>query len=392
MHILHVTPYYAPAYAFGGVVRAVEGMACAQVKQGHQVTVLTTDALNQESRYTGADDEIIDGVRVIRRPNITPKLRGHLNISTPRHMKKVAENLMPEVDIVHLHEFRTIENLLVTPVAQAQAKPMILSPHGTLNLGTGRSALKKRWDRLLSPAVAQRIDHVIALVQAELEDCQELWTSFGRRQIPTEFSIIPNGIHLEELENLPPADEFRARYGLGDHPIVLFMGRLHPRKGIDVLILAFHQADIPDSRLLIVGPDEGMLDHIQPLLDERIVVTGYLDGIDRLAALASADIFALLAIGEGQSISVLEAMGAGLPVVLSHGCNMPDVEAFGAGYVLDVNSRQVADKLHYLLSHPQERDKMGARARQYIAGQYTWDKVAEQLDAVYGRYVKNGID
>lgn len=64
MHILHLSPYYKPAYAFGGVVRAVEGMAGALVKRGHQVTVLTTDALDQTARYGGAADEMADGVRV----------------------------------------------------------------------------------------------------------------------------------------------------------------------------------------------------------------------------------------------------------------------------------------------------------------------------------------
>ena len=76
MRILHLTPYYKPAYAFGGVVRAVEGMARALVERGHQVTVLTTDAMDYKRRLSGAQDETIDGVRIIRCPNVSTWLRG----------------------------------------------------------------------------------------------------------------------------------------------------------------------------------------------------------------------------------------------------------------------------------------------------------------------------
>ena len=164
MRILHLTPYYAPAYAFGGVARAVEGMARAQVKRGHDVTVLTTDALDQRRRHRGPRDEAVDGVRVLRRPNVWPGLRGRLNLSTPRGMKQAAEAILRERSMsLHVHEFRTLENLLVTPVAQRLGKPIVLSPHGTLNLSTGRGRLKTAWDRLLSPGVALRVDHIVAL-------------------------------------------------------------------------------------------------------------------------------------------------------------------------------------------------------------------------------------
>lgn len=382
MHILHVTPYYTPAYAFGGVVRAVEGMATALVARGHQVTVLTTDALDQTSRYDGATDELIDGVHVIRRPNVSPLLRGKLNLSTPRSMKTTAEAIMPDVDVVHIHEFRTIENLLVTPVAHAHHKPIVLSPHGTLNLSTGRSTLKVWWDKLLSSSVALRVDHVVALVKPELDDVQTLWKNFGLRQVPTQFSIIPNGIHLDEFQHLPDATDFRSRYGLDDAPTVLFMGRLQQRKGVDVLVKAFQLANVENSRLLIVGPDEGLLDTVKKLADgdNRVVITGYLDGEDRLQALSSADVFVLPAVGEGLSMAVLEAMGAGLPVILSPGCNINPQDG---GYVVDVSPDAIADKLTRLLIDADLRQQMGTAASEFVAENYTWEQVAHQLEVVY---------
>ena len=386
MHILHLTPYYAPAYPYGGVVRSVEAMTCALADRGHRITVLTTDTFSRQMRYEGPSDEkYYSGLRVIRRPNVSPWLRGTLNLSTPRSMKRTAESILPSVDILHVHEFRTLENLLVTPVAQRLHVPIVLSPHGTLNLSTGRGFLKSVWDRLLGAGVAQRIDHVVALTENERAEAEALWLSFGRRETPTRFSVIPNGVNLNEFSDLPNADKFRGRYGLDDAPTVLFMGRLQARKGVDVLIQAFLSAGVKHSRLLIVGPDEGMLPSLQAIAgdDARIVFTGYLEGADRLASLAASDVFALPATGEGQSMAALEAMAASLPVVLSPGCNMDEVAGYSAGYVVEATEEAFAKKLRTLLTDEDLRRKMGAKARQMVDEDYTWGTAAEKLEQVY---------
>ena len=387
MRILHLTPYYSPAYAFGGVVRSVEGMTRALVRRGHAVTVLTTDAFDQSSRYTGDPQEIRAGVTVLRVNNLSRRLRGHLNLSTPDKMKLLAEEIMPEFDLVHCHEFRTVENLLVTPAASALGKPLILSPHGTLTRTTGRSTLKVAWDRVLSPAVAQRFDHIIGLTPQEVSDVRALWPSFGRRQIPAQFSVVPNGIDPEEYTNLPGAAAFRQRYHLGDAPVCLFMSRLHARKGVQVLIEAFKAANLPDARLVIAGPDEGMLPIITPLLDNRIVLTGYLDGMDRLSALAAADLLALPAVGEGLPMIVLEALGAGLPVLISPGCNLPQVADYGAGLIVEPQPEPLAEALRQLLTQPDQRAAMGVAGQRLIHDQFTWDAVAQQLEAIYEQHL-----
>ena len=387
MRILHLTPYYKPAYAFGGVVRSVEGMATALVQRGHEVTVLTTDALDQKGRRILAPEETIDGLHVLRRPNVLPWLRAGYNLSTPRSMKKTAEAILPAVDVLHTHEFRTLENLLVTPVAQRLNLPIVLSPHGTLNLNTGRGRFKTVWDRLLSAGIAQRIQHVIALAEAERMEAEALWKSFGTRQEPTQFSVIPNGVDLGQLNRSNLANEFRKRYDLIDAPTVLFMGRLQARKGVDVLIKAFHAADVADARLLIVGPDEGMLPALRSLAngDPRVVFTGYLESDARLGALAASDLFALPATGEGQPMAALEAMAAGLPVLLSPGCNLDEVAGAGAGVVIEPTVNAFAEGLRRLLRDVDLRRRMGLRARQLAEERYAWDGVAARLEEIYAR-------
>lgn len=387
MHILHLTPYHTPAYAYGGVVRSVEGMTRALAQRGHTVTVLTTDALDQHTRYAGQSDEMLNGVRVLRVRNLVPRLRGRYNLSTPEGMAKLSEQLLPAVDVVHCHEFRTVENLLVTPIAARLGKRLLLSPHGTLSLQTGRGSLKRLWDSVLSSAVALRFNHVVALTQAELDDVKTLWPTFGRRRIPAEFSVIPNGVNLADYAHLPGREAFRQRYRLGDAPVCLFMGRLHERKGVGLLVEAFKAANIQDARLLIVGPDDGMLDRLQSLLDEHIILTGYLDGFERLAALAAADLLALPAIGEGLPMVVLEAMAAGLPVIVSPGCNLPEVAQTGAGLEVEAMVQPLTAALQSLLPDAARRTQMGQAARVLVEERFTWDKIAKQLEILYDQLI-----
>ncbi len=380
MNILHVTPYFAPAYAFGGVVRAAEGLTRALAARGHQVTVLTTDALAPGKRVA-AHDETLNGVRVVRVPNALP--RGMFNLSSPLGLGAAARRLIAEADVIHVHEFRTVENLIVTPIAEALHKPLLLSPHGTLTLDTGRSQVKFAWDRLLSRRVARRFDQVVGLTPAEADEAERYWRQFGAPAKPIAFSVIPNGVNPDEFAQPAGRDTFRQQYALGDGPVCLFMARLHPRKGPQILAQAFREVALPDTRLVLAGPDEGALALARPYFDSRIVVTGYLGTEARLAALAAADLFALPAVGEGMPMGVLEALAAGLPVIVSPGCHLPEVAQAGAGLEVAAEPGALAATLSRLLSDADERAAMGAAARLLVRQRFTWDTVAAQYETIY---------
>ena len=388
MHILHVTPYYSPAYAFGGVVSAVEGLSQALLRQGHQVSVLTTDALTQTTRIRELKPENREGIHVYRARNLSIQLRGRFNLSTPFSMRKLANELIPQVDVVHCHEFRTVENLLITPIAEKYQIPLILSPHGTLTHTTGRSQLKAGWDKFLSPSVAQRFQHVVALTQNELMDVQQLWEQFQVQN--THFHVIPNGINLSTYKNLPDGETFREKYGLQDKTVFLFMGRLHARKGIDLVVKAFQQLEDDNVHLLIVGPDEGMLSVIESFLDNRMTITGYLSGEERLSALAVTDVFLLPAIGEGLSMSVLEAMGAGIPVIISPGCNLPVVAEYEAGLIVEREIGAIFQAMYDLFHNIDKRSAMAENAKKLIENRFTWDLVAKQFGNVYQSISSSG--
>lgn len=391
MNLLHIVPYYAPAWRFGGAVRAVTDLTRAQADAGHRVFVLTTDALGPGERVT-ALHETIDGVDVTRIRNRSVALRSRLNLSTPAGIASAAGRLIREgaIDVVHCHELRTVENLRVAPVAQRLDVPLVVSPHGTLPLDTGRGSVKRLWDRLLGRRLLPRFDRVIALTADEAADARAIWAACSVPLAPERVSIVPNGVHLDDFAALPPGEPFRTRWTLGEGPVVLFLGRLHERKGAQLLIPAFAQAldAAPEARLVIAGPDEGMLAALRAQtrylgVESRVVFTGLLDGEDRLAALSAADLFALPAVGEGFSMAVLEALACGLPVVLTPGCHFPEAEQAGAGVVVERAVAPLAGTLRALLSDPGRRAAMGRAARALVERDYTWSQVVARLDDAY---------
>lgn len=382
MNILHVTPYYAPANSYGGVVRAVEGMARAVATSGHRVTVLTTDAHTRQSRSPAPPDELRDGVRVLRLPNRSIGLRGRLNLSTPTGLSRALHALLPETDIVHLHEFRTVEALRTIPLAARYGVPVLLSPHGTLTRSTGRGSMKRAWDALFSTRAGRGISGIIALTADEQADAAALWADLGLNA-PKQF-IVPNGIWLDEFDQPANGLAFRKKFGLGSTRVCLFMGRLHPRKGIEPLTRAFMQANIPDTSLVIAGPDEGALAALEPLAHgvPNVHIVGFVDGQERLDALDAADIFALPATGEGFSMALLEAAAMALPLLISPGCHFPEAAEAGAAVCVEPEVPALQAALSDLLTDDASRLTMAAKARR-LAESYDWAMIAKRLESAY---------
>ncbi len=386
MNLVHLLPYYAPAWGFGGVVRAAHGLAAALAARGHDVTVITTDAGDGGARLSPAE-AVIDGVRVIRCRNAWPALR-RWNLSSPLGMRDVLEAALRRADRLHVHEFRTVENLIALPLAQRSRVPVVLSPHGTLPYAAGRGAVKRGWDAVLGRWAARRIDQLVALTADEADDARRLWERLGVPLSAGRISVVPNGVDPDEFAVLPPPETFRARWGIPVRaPLVLFLGRLHERKGVHHLLAALPL--LPEVWLAVAGPDEGQEAALRAQagrlgVEDRVVFTGLLTGADRLAAFSGADALALPAVGEGLPVVALEAMAAGLPVALSDGCHLPEVMEAGAGVRLEpLTGEGIAAALGPVLVDPARRGAMAARGRALVAERFTWAAVAGQMLEVY---------
>ncbi len=209
--------------------------------------------------------------------------------------------------------------------------------------------------------------------------------------------IAPNGIHRQDFETLPAPEAFYQKFpDTRNKTLILFLGRLDPKKGLDLLAPAFAKvhAQFPQTHLAIAGPDNiGFLPTAQGYFAEAgclnsVTFTGMLTGSLKYAALAAASIYVAPSYSEGFSMSVLEGMASGLPCVITTGCNFPEAAAAQAAYVVSINAGELAAALIQCVSTPQEAKAMGYRARHLIFESYTWERISSKMIEAYTAILK----
>jgi len=382
MNILHVIASLAPET--GGPPRACLGMARAIARRGHRVTVFSTDHGLAPALPRGPIEE--QGVAIRYFPLEWP--RG-LATSWP-----MAAALMRETggyDLVHLHALHRFQDWAVARACRRHHKPYIIMANGILDPYIfRRKRLVKRAAELLFQDRATRGAAVIQYV-TEREKAASAPHALGVPGV-----VIPLGIDAAAFAALPAPGAFRSRHQeIGARPIVLFLGRLHEKKGIDVLVRAFAACTRCglDAALVIAGPDEGVRGATERLAEAegiaaRTLFTGMLGDDEKMPLLADADVFALTSHSENFGIAVVEAMAAGLPVLVSERVDLaPEVEVGGAGKVTAVEAGAVAEALAAMLGDAAGRRAMGERGRRLVAERYTWPQVGEALERLYAEVV-----
>jgi glycosyltransferase involved in cell wall biosynthesis len=209
--------------------------------------------------------------------------------------------------------------------------------------------------------------------------------------LTTPSVIIPNGVFFEEIDPLPRRGTFRnSRPTLRGRRYLLFLGRLHHKKGLDVLGKAFARIATchADVDLVVVGPDGGARQPFEELMSrlqlrQRVHFLGPLFGVDKYAALVDAECFCLPSRQEGFSVAIIESLACGTPVVISEGCHFPEVAETGAGAVIELDSIAVATAIDRVLSNPDVRRKQGIAARRLIEERYTWPDLARRTVSLY---------
>jgi len=204
--------------------------------------------------------------------------------------------------------------------------------------------------------------------------------------------VIPNAVFLNEVDDTSGDKEFAALFPqLRDQPYILFLGRLHQKKGLDILIEAFGKIAErhPTLQLLIVGPDGGMRSETLKRAAElnlagRVHLPGALYGSGKFAAYRHATCFCLPSRQEGFSLSITESLASRTPVVISEGCHFPEVAECGAGEVVPLGVDTIAAALERVLAvGPERRRTMGEAGRSLVEQNFTWDRVAEMTLHAY---------
>ena len=290
-------------------------------------------------------------------------------------------------DLMHLHSLYMYHDRAGAAAARRAGIPYIVRPHGTLDpyifkRRRTRKAIFEWWfqNRVLEQAAA---------LHYTTEDEWRLAAPVSRN--PHGF-VVPNGLDTDEFADLPEKGAFRAKHPeIGNRPIVLFLGRLNFKKGLDLLAPAFGQvlAAGHDAHLVIAGPDDDMAEKTRGWLAaagalDRTTFTGMITGDDKLAALVDASMFVLPSYSENFGIAVAEAMACSLPVVISDAVNIwPEVESAAAGLVgpcdIDITARNIMQ----ILDNPARASEMGANGIRLVRDRYSWDGIAPTLEKAY---------
>jgi glycosyltransferase involved in cell wall biosynthesis len=288
-------------------------------------------------------------------------------------------------DLLHIHAIFSYSSTIAMAIARLQKVPYIVRPLGQLcTWSLQQSARKKQlYLRIIEKSNLNHSQSIHFTSEAEEQEASLLNLSSPNFILPHGLSIppiIPNAYQrLRQHFNLP-----------ADEPIILFLSRLHPKKGLDYLIPALGKLSHYRFTFILAGSgDPDYENEIKSLLvsegiQNRTHLTGFIKGEIKDLLMQGADLFALTSYSENFGISVLESLAAGTPVIITPGVALSDIvdqQQIGSVAELDVN--EISAAIQHFLDNPQEAKKMGDCARQFILDNYTWDKIALKMVSVY---------
>ena len=388
MKILMVVASYSPA--FGGPTTVIKALTKELVKRGHEISIYTSDNFDGSSRVQESGKTVeIDGVKVTYFKNISNKLAYNHNIYVSPMLAKEARNNLKKFDIIHFHGFRTFQSIVVHYYAKKYGVPYILQAHGSVLPTFQKQKLKKIFDLSFGYKILKDASKIIALTKTEAEQYKKMGVDEDK------IEIVPNGIDLSEYENLPKRGEFRRKYSIReDEKVVLYIGRLHKSKGIDLLVKAFTDIskDLNNVRLVLVGPDDGYLsaleEFIQELkMDDKVLFTGFVSSNEKTAAFVDADVFVTPSFS-GFPVTFLEACACGTPIITTNNGDELEWIHDKVGYVVEYDKDELRDAIFKVLSDEGLRKRFGEGGKKLVEKGFGWDRIIKKIENIYEK-VKN---
>jgi len=343
MNILQITPTFIPS-KFGGVKTISYLVSHSLVNRGHSVTVYTTDAEIGNDRLKIDSRHIkIENIEIRYFRNLNNIMAYRFRVFLPFGFFSAIKKELSKYDIIHIHDFRSYLSIVTCYYAKRNKIPYIIQAHGSLPRYLGKTRFKQIFDILWGYSILHNATKVIALTTYESQQYIKMGVS------EEKIEIIPNGIDYSEFLTTVENGAFRKKYRIDiTQRIVLFIGRINKIKGIDLLIESFFEVykDFPNCILIIVGPDDGFLsilkDQIYKLkIQNNIIFTGPLYGIEKYEVYHDADVFVLPSIYDAFPNTVLEAWVCRTPVIVTKGCLISNIVK-NAGYVVDANAEELS--------------------------------------------------
>jgi len=391
MKILQVYQIFNPQVASGAAKVAFE-ISKELVERGHEVVFCASDMRDKFTR--GAYGfEITDGIAVRRFKTICPFLAKKLKIYITPKLNVLSSHFFGRFDVVHLHGYRSYQNIMCYLHCKRESTPYIVQAHGTLPASMAYKEFKLIYDKLFGCKLLRDASKVIALSHMEAGQYRDMGVPDGK------IEIIPNGIDLSEYSDLPPKGSFKRKFGIDeDDKIVLYLGRIHKIKGIAILVKAFAKVvKLDDVKLVVVGPDDGYLGELKALInalkmEDNMLISGPLYGRDKLEAYVDADVYVLPSRYEIWGMTILEAMACRTPIILSQNSGIAETIRDKAGLVIRPSPEGIQAALLKLLSNEELAKKMGELGRRLVFESYDWKNIIPRFEVLYQSVMKQRID
>lgn len=388
MNILHVVPSFAPCFSHGGVVNASYQIAKKQVEKGHEVTVYTTDSCNKRLKFENNYNVDVDGIKVFYFKNISNTIKNKLTIDTPIRFPNYIKKTIEQFDIIHIHEHRHSLAIATHRYAKKNNIPYVLQAHGSVLPFFQKEQLKEIFDKLWGFDILHDASKVFALSDVE----KEQYLKMGIKK--ENIEIVPLGINLDEYKNLPGKGKFKSKQNIAENnKLILFLGRIHEIKGLDLLIKSFSTVSNENVKLAIVGGDYGFKDELEKLilknnLNDKVLFPGVLTGQDKIEALVDCDIFVMPSRYESFTTSGLEAMACFKPLILTKNNHIQSWVKNNVGLVCEFDEKDLSECIKTLLNNQDLCNDFGNAGRKLIENKYDWNKVEKQIETIYDKCIR----
>ena len=392
MKIIQVCERFPPSIA--GLENHVYNLSYELSLRGHQVTVLTSDIKNigflKIDRADKPYEKITDNFEVYRFKAYPPGIPYASAYGIiPSLIKKLIKS---KPDIIHIQSHMLIHSDITSILSKMKKIPSILTIHtfGDAPPRPHLGMLMKFYIQTLGKINLKFVSKIIVLTPNAAEYISQLGID------KEKICIIPNGVNCNNFLNMPSPYRFKKNYKI-DGEMILFVGGLSPRKGVQYLIKAMPKIlrEIPDTTLVIVGIDWGFQSYLEVLSNElgvvnKVLFTGPVSNERLLEAYSACDVFVLPSEREGLPTVILEAMASGKPVVATNEGGNPYVIDDGVtGFLIDYgDDTKLADSIIKLLLDENLARKMGNDGRSVVK-KYSWKRIAEETEMVYEAVLRN---
>lgn len=374
MKVLHVVPSLLPES--GGPSRVVPELCRALAAAGTQVTLFSTHLPGQGLT--------IDQKREPYESVLFPAEDGSL--AGARQIHAAIKRRSGDFDLIHITSLWNLTATGAAAAARRVKKPYIIAPMGMLSdtcLRQKHYRLKRAYSWIYDRRTVEGAARLHLANADELRSLRSTWLRY-----PKHF-FAHNGTSVPDSED--QKDAFRRMFPeLGDRRLMIFMGRLHPIKGLALQFRAFEllAKKFPDLIWVLIGPDEGEWLRLHELIREaglksRVKWIGFLPGEERFSGLANAAVVVQTSLYECQSMTVNEALAVGVPLVVTDSVNYSEVQTAGAGYVVRSNPEELATAIESVLQDQEKSDKMRVAGRRFASQELSWATIATNLNASY---------